>query len=161
MPGYRVHLVGGGVAAGAVCCILVALGCVSLAHDYLLMSYCFVAALAGALFPDIDVKSKGQNYFYWIVFLLLIYYYTDHQFDRCAAIGLICMLPLLTKHRGILHNIWFLIFAVGCCMALIVVHCKAHAMTLCPVLSFFLVGMISHLWLDLGVRRMLRLPRWK
>lgn len=159
MPGYRVHLVGGGIAAVLSLSILVAAGCISLQQDYLLMLSSFLAALAGALFPDIDVKSKGQNYFYWIVFLLLLYYYTDHQFDRCAAIALICTLPLLTKHRGILHNIWFLILLIGSCMAMVVTYCKAHATTLCAILLFFLLGMISHLWLDLGIRRMLRLPR--
>jgi hypothetical protein len=159
MPGYRVHLVGGAIAAVLALSLLVVAGCLSVQQDYLLMLYSFMSALAGALFPDIDVKSKGQNYFYWIVFLLLLYYYSEQQFDRCAGIALICTLPLLTKHRGILHNIWFLILLIGSCMALVVTYCKAHVAMLCPILSFFLLGMISHLWLDLGIRRMLRLPR--
>ena len=31
----------------------------------------FIAICAGALFPDIDTKSKGQKYFYWIMFFIM------------------------------------------------------------------------------------------
>jgi LexA-binding, inner membrane-associated putative hydrolase len=150
MPGYKGHLAGGVVTY--------AVGL------YLLHSYCpsgFVAiqwlgcTLAGALFPDIDVKSKGQKYFYWVVlalFGLLIY---QKQYRLLSVASIASVIPMLARHRGVFHKISFIIglsFGTWLCVHMYV-----------PSLSkmflyfslFFAAGALSHIMLDFGPKRFL------
>lgn len=155
MPGYRTHLAGGAVTGGAALLLLACIGCFP--QDYWLALALIGAACAGSLFPDIDVKSKGQHYFYWVLLALFAYYMLYNKLYHCAGIGLIAILPLLTRHRGILHNVWFLLLLTLVCMLQVQWYCTPYAPVMCSLLFFFLLGMISHLWLDMGLRRMLRL----
>jgi len=151
MPGYKGHLVGGAVAfsitylvARAWCPSLVAagqwLGC----------------ALAGSLFPDIDVKSKGQNYFYWVVLFALIIITIQKRFELLAMVSVLSVIPMLVRHRGIFHKLWFVIaLPMGLWLGTSV-YFPAVTQQLFFQTLFFVVGAISHLWLDLGFRRMMR-----
>jgi len=67
MPGYKGHLVGGTVAYGLLFFGLV--GVVVKQPSMLTAGEWLLFALAGSLFPDIDIKSKGQKYFYYVIFL--------------------------------------------------------------------------------------------
>ncbi|MGC2310142.1 MAG: hypothetical protein WA432_00800 [Candidatus Babeliaceae bacterium] len=75
----------------------------------------------------------------------------------CTALcALLACVPLLVKHRGIFHNIWFIIFLNGILLSfvyLMVPHCMMAAVY---DSSFFLLGALSHLLLDKGYRRFLR-----
>jgi membrane-bound metal-dependent hydrolase YbcI (DUF457 family) len=158
MPGYRTHLVGGAAVATLIMIILCCAGIVALMHDWHQMTGWLLAALAGSLFPDIDIKSKGQNYFYWTLFMLFAYWYVQGNVQLCATGALIAIVPLLTKHRGILHNIWFLISLAIASMICVQAYGPIYAMYSRPLISFFLLGALSHVWLDVGLRRMIRLP---
>lgn len=57
-----------------------------------------------SLFPDIDVKSVPSKWFYWIVIFVLSYCYYAKQHAIGNLIGLITIIPQLTKHRGIFHS---------------------------------------------------------
>src|SRR5438309_2217826 len=67
MPGYKGHLVGGTVAFGLLFFALV--GVVVRQPSMLIAGEWLLFALAGSLFPDIDIKSKGQKYFYFDYFV--------------------------------------------------------------------------------------------
>lgn len=152
MPGYKGHLVGGTVAFGITL--------------FLLRSYCssmFTAgrwlgcALAGSLFPDIDVKSKGQKYFYWVILLAVIVIIMQRRFEWLAMVSVLSVTPMLVKHRGIFHRLWFVIalpitFWLGTHF-----YSPVFAQGVFFDVLFFIAGAISHLWLDVGPRRMLRL----
>jgi membrane-bound metal-dependent hydrolase YbcI (DUF457 family) len=151
MPGYKNHLAGGVVAYGLTV--------------YLLRSFnptiptlveWLVCALAGSLFPDIDTKSKGQKYFYSLLFVVCIALVIFKRFKIIALLACLCMIPLLVNHRGLLHRAWFLI---GLPVALAFIGCQwmptcADAFA-CNAL-FFIVGALSHVWLDVGIVRMFR-----
>jgi hypothetical protein len=68
MPGYKGHLTGGLLAGGLAIGAAVILGRLAYAPLHLagLMGFC----LLGALFPDVDTDSKGQNLFYTVLILV-------------------------------------------------------------------------------------------
>jgi len=151
MPGYRGHLTGGGAVYGVLFAIL--------------YSYCttpFVAvrwllfALAGSLFPDIDIKSKGQKYFYWFFLCLLLVIIAEKQYQLLAMCSVLSITPMLVNHRGIFHRSWFVILVpLGIWVAL-VQYSSVSGETYFFDLLFFIGGALSHIFLDSGVRGIFR-----
>lgn len=65
---------------------------------------CFGLCVLGAMFPDIDIKSKSQRVIYAILIpidlaLILLMYY-----ELAAMVGLLAMVPNILKHRGATHS---------------------------------------------------------
>jgi uncharacterized metal-binding protein len=156
MPGYKGHLIGG-LAAFALLLYFLQNQCAttSIAMQWL------GCTLAGALFPDIDVKSKGQKYFYWIVLSALIFLFATQQLEMLAACGIISVTPMLCKHRGIFHEMWFVI-ALPC----VVWGCASMAYpqyteSFFFFALFFVVGALSHLYLDRGIRGIIPKKKFK
>ena len=73
------------------------------------LSLFFVCAVAGSLFPDIDVKSKGQKLFYGIMAPAYIFLFTQDQYALCFLVGLCALLPIMCTHRGLFHRWWFIV----------------------------------------------------
>ncbi len=144
MPGYRAHMVGGVVAFSCVLYVLSQHG----STDAVTMAGWFVAALLGSLFPDIDTKSKGQGLFYKAMLVCLILLLWLHEMHLFILMSFVALMPLLVRHRGIFHQVWFVIavpfafaYAVGSSFAL------PHKDFLLIAL-FFVVGALSHILLD-------------
>lgn len=147
MPGYKGHLLGGACAFALVL--------------YLFQDQCesavtalqwLLCSLAGALFPDIDVKSKGQKYFYWIVLTVLIVLLGMQEYKLLAVCGIASITPMLSKHRGIFHEAWF-IAALSAAAWLFISYLyptQIEAFFYCAL--FFMIGAFSHLYLDRGWR---------
>lgn len=152
MPGYKGHLVGGIIAYGSMVYLLRFLN----PSVYTLAEW-LALTLAGSLFPDVDIKSKGQNFFFSLLFLVLIGLALFNRFHLMAVLGCIGMTPLLVRHRGLFHRIWFL---VGAPLLLAWLacgwfpRCSREALFLDAL--FFIIGALSHIWLDLGFKRMFR-----
>jgi hypothetical protein len=149
MPGYRVHLVGG----TATFALLSVYGPQLLHHaamSHYLWSICAAATLFGALFPDIDTKSKGQLIFYRLCALVMIGLIICKAWHLLAFCTLIALVPLLVHHRGLLHNPLFLAGFGG--------TLYFYGRWLLPQLEldflrisiFFVLGTWSHLILDRG-----------
>lgn len=115
---------------------------------------------AGALFPDIDIKSKGQKLFYWIIVLsLLVLFGVYQQVRLVACLGIVAMSPMLVNHRGLFHRLWFIILcSIALWWSVSLWWPLATYAVLCDLI-FFIAGVTSHLWLDMGFKRMIRL-RW-
>lgn len=152
MPGYKGHILGGSLGFGLVVflCSLHVLPCSTLLEW-------LTCVIAGSLFPDIDTKSKGQKVFYTLLCAIMIVCAFQKKFTLLACFAIAGMLPLLCRHRGLFHNIWFI---VGL-MVLAVVYLTnlypfAHERIVYDA-GFFIFGVMSHLYLDVGVRRMLRI----
>jgi membrane-bound metal-dependent hydrolase YbcI (DUF457 family) len=149
MPNYKGHLVGGVVA---YCVMLFAIiGCMPslmTASEWLLFT------LAGALFPDVDIKSKGQKYFYYVIFALFVLLACKGWLYHLSCFSFLAITPMLARHRGIFHSAWFVI-------VLPLIVWMAISM-LFPALSrpfflntlFFITGALSHLFLDRSFSRM-------
>jgi len=66
---------------------------------------CFIVSLLFGLWPDVDIKSKSQKIFYTVLFVLNALLIVVFQMYLLASIiGLLAMLPILSKHRGWTHS---------------------------------------------------------
>jgi hypothetical protein len=152
MPNFKGHLAGGFFIYLVVFYWIVSNQTVSLTTSLEWLLF----ALAGSLFPDVDTKSKGQKIFYWIVLFLAALLLSMSHMEAFVILGFLSLFPLLVRHRGIFHRTWFVILvpslvASFCCMYM--PNCSSIIMydTL-----FFIMGALSHLWLDVGIKGMLR-----
>ncbi|MBA3954137.1 metal-dependent hydrolase [Candidatus Dependentiae bacterium] len=152
MPNYKGHLLG-----GAAFYILLLAGFSLYYYPLSTVVPWFLATLAGALFPDIDIKSKGQQFFYKLFFVAIALCALYKAFMLAIFLSLFAFLPLLCKHRGIFHNIWFLLLLVVGFSELLIFLAPTYRLIIIYNSFFFMLGIISHLWLDLGLKRMLRM----
>jgi membrane-bound metal-dependent hydrolase YbcI (DUF457 family) len=151
MPDYKGHLLGGAFFYFIVLALLAA----QYFPVFTIIQW-FLFTLAGSLFPDIDIKSKGQQLFYRVFFVIIVGCICYQSFLLATFLGLFALVPLLGKHRGIFHNLWFLLVITGCATKLLVFQFPHFYYTIVYNALFFAVGVISHLWLDMGFIRMLK-----
>ncbi len=113
-------------------------------------------AWLGALFPDVDTKSKGQKLVYAVVFVLTVTLLCYKKYLVAALVAIVSFVPLFTNHRGLFHRTWF----AAAVAALGVVACSLQfpAGSASAVRNglFFMVGFLSHLLLDFGFFGLLR-----
>lgn len=143
MPGYKGHSVGGLIAFGALRFALD-----SLRPTPLTSIEWGACTLLGALFPDIDIKSRGQNIFYLALAVgyglaLMAGKLTWSPFFVAAA-----LFPMLMRHRGLSHNVWFAVAISGCIGLGLSIVFPAHAQAAWLDALFFGAGVLSHLVLD-------------
>ena len=66
---------------------------------------CYIVSLLFGLWPDVDIKSKSQKIFYTVLFVLnTLLIVVFQKYLLAAIIGLLAMLPILSKHRGWTHS---------------------------------------------------------
>ena len=112
MASYKGHLVGGFVGAVVYTGVMTFVPVERFAEyahllkDWQPLAAVFIFSMLFSLFPDVDTKSKGQGIFYWAAFLLDVLLIVNHYLQAAAYLGIVAMLPLLTKHRGWTHAIW-------------------------------------------------------
>ncbi len=147
MPGYRTHLMGGFTAYVIVLYLLK-----SLKPTPFTMLEWLACALVGALFPDVDTKSKGQLWFYRFLFLVLLVLALHRCFLIAALISIVCILPMLVQHRGLFHRPLFLIGVPMLGVVIVNIYAPACARLFFFDALFFVVGAMSHILLDRGVR---------
>jgi len=154
MPGYKGHLLGGAAAGGL---LLSLLSCLRIVHPTPLCGIeWLLVCLAGSLFPDVDIKSKGQKLFYWILFGLFIYLYIRKKLMMLGLFSIIGILPMLVRHRGLFHKWWFIIGVPFLLAVLTSKYFPHYKNALFFDALFFVAGAFSHLLLDLGIKRTFR-----
>lgn len=153
MPNYKGHIAGG-IAAYIV--VLVLASYLSLSVP-LHLGIAGVSCLAGALFPDVDVKSRGQNLFYLGIFIIVGYFFLIGNMFNAALLGFLSLVPMVVRHRGLFHRLWF-VAGIACALAFFV-HLSVPAYTLKSFTAafFFSLGALSHIWLDMGFKSLFRL----
>lgn len=109
MAGYRGHI---SIAVVFAVVLLVALSFTSLAIAMTLpqkllsaIVILWIAVLFG-LFPDVDIKSKGQLLFYRLFFVLDVILLLTERYQEAAFLGFLAMIPILSRHRGWTHTVW-------------------------------------------------------
>jgi hypothetical protein len=152
MPNYKGHVLGGIVVYGVIFCTVA-----SMLHPSFITAFEWLLfTLAGALFPDIDIKSKGQKYFYHLVLMLLIVLAVHRQFTTITCCSFIVITPMLVRHRGIFHRSWFIITMPIIVWALASIILPSLSASLFLNTLFFIAGGLSHIVLDMGFSRMMR-----
>ncbi len=99
MPGYRGHTIGA----------LFFCGILYVFPFWLPMSWmeklaCVSIAVFFGLWPDVDTKSKGQALFLTGFLIADVILILREKFEIAAYMGLIIVLPILSRHRGWTHN---------------------------------------------------------
>lgn len=148
MSNYRGHLIGGIGAYAAVVCVL-SLSTIAVSSHLVW----FLATLAGALFPDIDVRSKGQHLFLSILLLLLILCLFLQAYVPVVMILFFSTLPIVIPHRGLFHDLGFVGFLSGAVALFLIYLLPAKAESIVTTSLFFHLGVISHLLLDKGFKK--------
>lgn len=78
---------------------------------------CFGTAVGFALFPDLDISSIPQRWFYRLVMVSLLVLGYHQEFELATLLGIIAITPVLDHHRGWTHNplaaIFFPLILVG------------------------------------------------
>jgi membrane-bound metal-dependent hydrolase YbcI (DUF457 family) len=144
MPGYRGHIVG--ALAGWSLALVVVLSLRRVTGLQAVEWAC--AAIIGGLFPDLDTKSMGQKWMYRILFAAGVLLLFNRYYQSMSAMLLVAIIPLLVRHRGLLHNLLFLTgVAIGAYFLLSARFPMYQEMILLDTL-FFWMGTVSHLWLD-------------
>lgn len=155
MPNYKAHLVGGAVSFTIV---------------YKLTSYCaptwqinplallggFGLALLGSIFPDIDISSRMQTLFFRSMLILLatslVFGYWRLFMGGCGVSSLIFFL----RHRTITHRPWFLISFPLVMLFIILQKNIINQYLGWFWYSCFVVGALSHIVLDFGIKKLFR-----
>jgi len=143
MPSYRVHLVGG---------LITYLGILQLIKysepSVHTIFQGLVFCLLGALFPDVDVKSKGQKVFYTFLLVFLIYLVIMQKHCLFVSVSFLGIVPILVRHRGVFHHIWFLLSIALSATLCVKVMCGFYANVMMANCWFFFAGAVSHVVLD-------------
>ncbi len=148
MSQFKGHVLGGLVAYGAVV-FLFSLTTVPLATHL----QWIIATFAGALFPDIDIKSKGQHLFLKILLLLLILCLFLHAYIPVVLVLIFSLLPLIIPHRGLFHDLSFIVLITAAIDLVLIFVLPYKGETIITTSLFFLLGVFSHLLLDKGVKK--------
>lgn len=65
---------------------------------------CFALCVLGAMFPDVDIKSKSQRFIYSILVVIDLALVLFMYYKEAAILGLFAILPNTLKHRGATHS---------------------------------------------------------
>lgn len=152
MSGYRGHLIGGIVTFVIMRHGILPLTSHQVPHDLA----CIALTLLGALFPDVDIKSKGQQIFYTLALGVAALAFFERAWSSLAWLGLMCFFPLAVAHRGPMHNPYVLI-ATPWIIARGLEGLFPNVHKLSPMFHvFFIAGALSHLVLDYGPYKTLK-----
>jgi len=151
MPGYKGHLCGGVAVFG-----LVFYGLHTPQTSMVTALEWLGFTLAGALFPDIDVKSKGQKYFYWVVLGVVLFFIHQQWYELLGVTAVCSVVPMLVQHRGLFHKAWFVVGAPALIYCVLSFYFPAIAQVALYDTFFFVLGALSHLYFDVGFKRMFR-----
>ena len=147
MPGYKGHLAGGLFFAvmGIVGSVLLGWLIFEPLMAGGLMGFC----LLGALVPDVDTDSKGQNLFYGVFIALDFGFIVQKQYVWAAWLGLFAMLPAIGSHRGWTHTWWAMLSVPIPILLVPVMMLGVESIgNFVPYYAAFCTGYFSHLLLD-------------
>lgn len=154
MANYKGHIVGGAVV-GAVYVsalnympgdVLAKTG--GILSDWQTVAGLLVLSMLFGLWPDIDTNSKGQDIFFGAAFVLDVLLIANGYLEAAAYFGLICMFPILGKHRGWTHSKWAMLLVP---LPIVLVPYLNKSSILATYMLYYgaaVAGYFSHLLLD-------------
>jgi hypothetical protein len=162
MANYKGHIAGG---LGAGVAYVSALGFLpgellektgGVLHDWQMVAGLFVLSMLFGLWPDIDTNSKGQDIFFGAAFVIDVLLIANGLLEAAAYFGLICMFPVLGKHRGWTHSKLAMVLVPA---PIVLVPYLNDSSILATYLIFYgaaVAGYFSHLLLDGRIVRWIR-----
>lgn len=145
---YRGHLVGGLMS------YVIVIALYSVWHNSFTLSIPgLIATLAGSLFPDIDVRSNGQNLFLKILLLVIVLCLFLQASLPLMLLLIFSVLPLVLPHRGLFHDLYFISALIAIFSGSLIYTMPSSWRMIVSMSFFFLLGVLSHLILDKGMRK--------
>lgn len=146
MPGYRTHLSFAAGSGGTLIALLY-LNAPDIHAPIMLPAY-FFSCLFGSLFPDVDISSRGQQYYY-LLLIPLFYFSIKKSFWPGVQLGAtLALIPPFLSHRGITHRISFLIALSGLMGLVGITAFPEHSHAVLTLSGCFLFGGCTHILLD-------------
>jgi len=108
----------------------------------------FGITLLTALWPDVDIRSKGQRLFYSLFLLIDVALIAMKLYYQSAMLGLLAMIPIVGKHRGWTHTIWAAVLIPSPLLILPMYFRGAYTLAGLPYFLSAFAGYLSHLVLD-------------
>ncbi|WP_147821491.1 metal-dependent hydrolase [Salidesulfovibrio onnuriiensis] len=147
MPGYKGHIAGGALfgVMGVVGGVMLGYLALDPLHLAGLLGFC----LLGAMFPDTDTDSKGQNLYYGLLIVIDAGLIFMKMYVWASWLGLCAMLPALGHHRGWTHTWWAMLLVPLPIVLIPAVLIGDRSIE--PFFRFYLafvLGYFSHLLLD-------------
>lgn len=155
MPNHRTHLIAG-LTSGVILAYVIKQyhepAMQTIPHLFL----CIGFALAGSIFPDIDIDSKMQRIFWPVITIILLLALLTAQFHLFIAFGTMSFFVALVRHRTITHRFWFVI-GFPAALAWYLGAQRQALVTVAYVYAlFFIVGACSHIVLDRSMSKLKR-----
>jgi membrane-bound metal-dependent hydrolase YbcI (DUF457 family) len=98
---FKGHIIGGSLVAASTCTIAYSYS--NITCPYTLISI-FTATIFFSLFPDLDISSIPQRWFYRGVFILLITLLLKGAFATATICAIVAITPVMSHHRGWTHS---------------------------------------------------------
>lgn len=146
----------GGIAAYALLRIsLASCACYPTQLFYYELTW-FTLGIAGSLFPDIDIKSKGRFWYDRALLCAAAGCLLIQQLVGLGIVALLYVIPRVLRHRGATHQPMLIVLATAI-VATTLTH-YAHLERNFIIISalFFIAGVFSHVLLDFGIRKTLQ-----
>ena len=153
MPNYKAHI-GGGVVFFFIT-LLITLFYISNVEFTLGIQW-LASCIFGALFPDIDTKSKIQRFVYIGMLVFLLFLAHQKQSSLFMAVTFLAMVPLIVNHRTLFHRPIFILFIGLASATLLTMYQPQLKIIFFSNALFFIIGCISHIFLDKGFKGVFR-----
>lgn len=154
MANYRGHVAGAATfAVFYLSALSLGFGIDLLAERAIFSGYYFPIALTGlvvlfGIWPDIDINSRAQNLFYSIFFLIDVVLILSSEYEAAAYLGLLAMLPVISKHRGWTHSKLAVILVPSPFLIIPYLDNPGDPWVGLPYYLAAVVGYVSHLYFD-------------
>ena len=146
MPGHRTH-----IAFGVSSCFVLIYLLSVLMHfcpTFLQIAGCFLCAILGSTFPDIDTTSKIQRAFFMFSCCALFATIVFQSWFFFFNLSVFTIVVMFLKHRTLTHSVWFvfLLSLVPVIFSLLF----SHGISTLAILggASFGIGAFSHILLD-------------
>lgn len=149
MPNYKTH-----ISAAIVCYYIILFAFIVYGKPIFDLNHAIswlLSIVAGSMFPDIDIKSKGQKLFSLIFLFGIIISTLFKNYNTAIGISIFSFMPLLVKHRGLFHNLWFLMALVFIISKILIYKLPDYEWFIISNAIFFAIGIKTHIALDLGI----------
>lgn len=161
MANYRGHVFGAlGFAVAYLFLLSIVFAVDILPSDRQYFSgYAFPVVLVGisvmfGMLPDIDINSRAQNLFYTIFFMLDAWLILKQHYVYSSFLGLVAMLPIISKHRGWTHSKIAMLLVPLPLLVFPAIATSDFSVGV-PYYGAAIVGFASHLYFD-GLFRVFR-----
>lgn len=147
MPNYKTHLAGG-LVSFIVITKLLHTTFPSYTLDSVLLPAGLSITLIGSIFPDIDVPSKMQKWFFYSSAPLILLSLLLKKHLLFSLLGSSIIFIIFLTHRTITHKPFFILLAALIPLLFLIYNHPIHTNFFVGLYVYFTTGSLSHILLD-------------